>query len=191
MASGSSTSGRIRLPNVPPSSFREVFEAFESVETRRDLVELCRHVARHADPTVLALLRREAWKQTRFVHPKEYRDEILGSLFESLVRRINEMKETDPKNVPDEPIEGYEEFLEIVHEYAEDPDYDSPLLLLYEASAAAFAVFHLEEPVHPPGTRFPGVGRVREVDGKYLCPIKKRREGQPGSFCTVCPAEPG
>ncbi|WP_457620114.1 DUF2115 family protein [Methanopyrus sp.] len=159
------------------------------METYRDLAHLCREVARRADPRVLALLRRDAWRQARFVHPKSYREKILRSMFFALTARINQMRELDPEEHTEDPIEGYDKFLEIVREYAEDPDYDSPLLLLYESLSAAYAIFLRGEPVHPPGTEFPGVGKVRRTDDRYYCPIKERRKGQPGSFCTLCPAE--
>ncbi len=150
---------------------------------------MCREVARRADPRILALLRRDAWRQARFVHPKSYREKILRSLFSALTTRINQMRRLDPEECPEDFVDDYDRFLEIVREYAEDPDYDSPLLLLYESLSAAYAIFLRGEPVHPPGTEFPGVGKVRRTDDRYYCPIKERREGQPGSFCTLCPAE--
>ncbi|WP_457615007.1 DUF2115 family protein [Methanopyrus sp.] len=159
------------------------------MKTHRDLADLCRKVARRADPRILALLRRDAWRQARFIHPKSYREKILRSMFFALTARINQMKRLNPEEYPKDIIESYDKFLEIVREYAEDPDYDSPLLLLYESLSAAYAIFLRDEPVHPPGTEFPGVGKVRRVDDRYYCPIKERREGQPGSFCTLCPAE--
>lgn len=146
--SGSNTNRRV--PDVPPSGFQEVLESLESVETCRDLAYLCREVARRADPRVLALLRRDAWRQARFVHPRSYREKILRSLFFALTARINQMRRLDPEEYPEDPIEGYDRFLEIVREYAEDPDYDSPLLLLYESLSAAYAIFLRGEPVHRP-----------------------------------------
>ena len=138
---------------------------------------------------MLGLLRRDLWRQARYIHPKRYRESILKTLQRAIVERLRRARELRPEDLPDEPIEGYDEFLRVVREYSEDPDYDSPLLLLYEGLLAAYAVFIEEEPVHPPGTTFPGLGSVREEDGTYYCPLKRLREDQPGSFCSICPAE--
>ncbi len=166
-----------------------MLSAFEGIETYRELAATVRELAERTDFTVLGLLRRELWRQARYIHPKRYREDILKTMQQTLVDRLNRARELEPEDYPSEPIEGYDEFLRVVREYSEDPDYDSPLLLLYEGLLAAHAVFLEEEPVHPPGTTFPGVGRVREEDGTYYCPIKRLREDQPGSFCAVCPAE--
>jgi len=42
------------------------------------------------------------------------------------------------------------------------------------------------EPLHPPGTPFPGGFEVEEKDGVYYCPVKDKQKDNPEALCDIC-----
>ncbi|NLU03994.1 MAG: DUF2115 family protein [Methanothermobacter sp.] len=42
------------------------------------------------------------------------------------------------------------------------------------------------EPLHPPGTPFPGGFEVEKKDGVHYCPVKDKQSDNPEALCDIC-----
>lgn len=69
------------------------------------------------------------------------------------------------------------------------PDFNSPFQGLFYYLMAAFSMFVLGRPGHPPGMPFPGGFRVEDRDGTYYCPVRDKEREVKHSICNFCPAQ--
>ncbi|WP_226891152.1 DUF2115 family protein [Methanothermobacter thermautotrophicus] len=49
-----------------------------------------------------------------------------------------------------------------------------------------YRTFLKGEPLHPPGTPFPGGFEVERKDGVYYCPVKDKQKDNPKALCDIC-----
>jgi uncharacterized protein (UPF0305 family) len=51
---------------------------------------------------------------------------------------------------------------------------------------ATYTTFVREESIHPVGTKFPGGLQLKNINGKYLCPVKEKQLNNPSALCRFC-----
>lgn len=68
------------------------------------------------------------------------------------------------------------------------PDFNSPFQGLFYYLIAAFSMFVLGRPGHPPGMPFPGGFRVEDRSGTFYCPVRDKEREVKHSICNFCPA---
>lgn len=119
-----------------------------------------------------------------------YRKEYIKSYTEAFIIRLKALK--DNKENYDEHVNQDElkEATELLKEQEAQvrKGFDPHFFKIYKIMSI-YTTFVLKEPVHPPGTPFPGGFEVKYENGIYLCPVKESQKNNPGAVCGFCIAE--
>ncbi|MBE6494239.1 MAG: DUF2115 domain-containing protein [Methanosphaera stadtmanae] len=114
--------------------------------------------------------------------PREYKKKYTQSVLNVIISRYSSLK-NDSNN-----YEGYiskEDFEQINTILSDKEDmitYTMNLIVVY-------ATYFLKEPVHLPGTVFPGMVSVFTDGENYYCPVKKFHINNPQATCKYCIAK--
>lgn len=121
-----------------------------------------------------------------------YRKEYIKSYTEAFIIRLKDLRDNkenyDEHVNPDELKDAIELLKEQEAQVQEGKGFDSHFFKIYKIMSI-YTTFVLEEPVHPPGTPFPGGFKVKYECGIYLCPVKESQKNNPGAVCGFCIAE--
>jgi uncharacterized protein (UPF0305 family) len=67
--------------------------------------------------------------------------------------------------------------------------YNNQRLIYY--MICIYTTFIVEEPIHHVGSTFPGHTKVKEINGKFYCPVKANNTPNPKAVCRFCLAAQG
>lgn len=121
-----------------------------------------------------------------------YRKEYLKSYNEAFIIRLKVLKDDREEYKGLVDYKELQDAVELLEEQetqiSEGIGFDPKFFKIYKI-ISLYTTFILEEPVHPPGTPFPGGFKVKYENGIYLCPVKESQKDNPGAVCGFCIAE--
>ncbi len=114
--------------------------------------------------------------------PGEYKKEYGETVLDVMIHRFTSLK-NDKRSYDgtlcDNDVENVNELLK----------YNNNVITYILNIIVIYSTYFLKEPVHPPGTAFPGHVSIY-YDGKdYFCPIKKNHINNEKSVCKYCIAK--
>lgn len=151
--------------------------------------------------TLLAIIKREAYEidinkimlATSFLRedarymPSPYREEYIERFSKAFFARIKDVKDDKRSYEGYINVKKLKEFLEVLKMQHEEAESREELCFLKIARVIAlYTTFIREESIHPVGTKFPGGFSLRQVNGKYLCPVKVKQMKNPSALCRFC-----
>lgn len=121
-----------------------------------------------------------------------YKEEYLKSYTEAFITRIKVIKNDKKDYFQKVNKQKLQEAVQLLKEQEVQVDagegFDPSFFKIYKIMSL-YTTFIIEEPVHPPGTPFPGGFKVRYENGTYFCPVKEKQKNNPGAVCGFCIAE--
>lgn len=121
-----------------------------------------------------------------------YREEYLKSYNEAFITRLKVLKDDQEEYREQVDCDDLQEAVKLLNEQETHVEagegFDPDFFKIYKIMSL-YTTFILEEPVHPPGTPFPGGFKVKYKNGVYLCPVKENQKDNPGAVCGFCIAE--
>lgn len=122
----------------------------------------------------------------------DYRKKFVKSYIDGFILRIKDLKNDDTIYQGELDLEELKFALDLLKEQKAtndiNEDFDHSFFKIY-LIISVYTTFVLEEPVHPPGTPFPGGFEVKLEDETYTCPVKESQKDNPGAVCGFCIAE--
>lgn len=116
-----------------------------------------------------------------------YREDYIKTFSKAFIARIKDIKDDKGRYEGYINTEKLQEFLQVLKKHKKEAKSDKELAFLKIAGLVAiYAVFVVEESIHPVGTSFPGGLKLRYKDGKYLCPVKEKNMENPYALCRFC-----
>lgn len=111
--------------------------------------------------------------------PREYKKEYTESVLNVMMNRFTSLKNDNEKydgTLSDKDVEKINELLK-----------DSDNIITYLLNIIViYATYYLKEPVHLPGTAFPGRVSIYYDGNNYFCPVKKYHVNSTKSVCKYC-----
>ncbi len=180
------SSERITLEDIPL-----ICRMLGEVHTRQELADMLYVLAGRYTLHDLQLLRGAIERELVHV-PEPYRSRLYPKLMEQvfgthhmLIAMVRDGYRFNGRVGP--TLEAYCEMVERACLNGASPLHPRLLLLYY--LLAAFLMFVLRVPAHPPGTPFPGGGAVRVRGDAYYCPVREKEDEVEGACCRFCPAK--
>ncbi|MFA4876583.1 MAG: DUF2115 domain-containing protein [Methanoregula sp.] len=176
------------LPADIPSACRRLKDA----KTRGELGE---HIARLVSiyrPVDIQQMKRNFETKARDLTP-EYREELTGKITESLLgtyQRIHLSNQQGLFKTLIRPVgDEQKKYWDMVAgQCRDDGEGDGPHLRFLKYLLSGYCMLVLDEPGHPPGTPFPGGGKVEYTGGIYYCPVRDKANDVDSALCPYCPA---
>jgi uncharacterized protein (UPF0305 family) len=116
-----------------------------------------------------------------------YREDYIERFSKAFFVRIVNIKDdtADYKGCVD--IKKLREFLESLNNLQfEAKSQEEECFLKIAGIIATYTTFVREESIHPVGTKFPGGLQLKNINGKYLCPVKEKQMNNPSALCRFC-----
>ncbi len=122
----------------------------------------------------------------------DYRKKFVKSYIDGFILRIKDLKNDNALYQGELDQNELKFALDLLKEQKAtndiNEDFNHSFFKIYMI-ISVYTTFVLEEPVHPPGTPFPGGFEVK-LEGKiYTCPVKESQKDNPGAVCGFCIAE--
>jgi uncharacterized protein (UPF0305 family) len=122
----------------------------------------------------------------------DYRKKFVKSYIDGFILRIKDLKNDNALYHGELDLEELKFALDLLKQQQAtndiNEDFDHSFFKIYMI-ISVYTTFILEEPVHPPGTPFPGGFEVRLEGETYTCPVKESQKDNPGAVCGFCIAE--
>ena len=158
--------------------------------TRGELgAKIAELVLRHS-PSDIQQMKQNFGKKVEDLGP-EYREKLTRKINEHLLgtyQAVRLLKQQGTFGPMTEPLTALQKsYWEMVAGQCSGSG-SNPRIRFLNYLLAAFCMFVLEEPGHPPGTPFPGGDTVQLIDGVYYCPVREKTGDVDSALCPFCPA---
>lgn len=173
-----------------------MFEEFKALFNKKDLLKedlllVLKKYAKTISVFDLMEINSILLNDVKFVQ-KQYQKEFQEIYAKYFIGRIKDISEDKNSYLNSLNISKFKESVYVLEkQYNENImtyGSSSKFPLLYPL-ISLYAIFILEEPIHPVGTPFPGSLKVEEKEGIYYCPVKESQKDTPNSVCNLCIAE--
>lgn len=122
----------------------------------------------------------------------DYRKKFVKSYIDGFILRIKDLKNDNTHYTGELDQEELKFALDLLKEQKATNDinenFNHSFFKIYMI-ISVYTTFVLEEPVHPPGTPFPGGFEVKLENETYTCPVKESQKNNPGAVCGFCIAK--